>query len=73
MADRSGETADNSVRALNTGSSSFATEDSFPGGDREIRGALGLGIGLGRQQIDLGVGLGDSDNEFVVSYIFKAK
>ena len=64
---------DDSLRAVDTGSNSFATADSFPGKDREIRGALGLGVGLGRHQIDLGIGLGDSDNEYVVSYILKIK
>ena len=66
--------SDNTVRALNTGTTnSFATADSFPGRDREVHGTVGLGIGLGRQKIDLAFDFADSKNEFLVSYIFTGK
>jgi len=65
--------ADSTIYALSTGTGVFATPASFPSKDREIRGALGLGVGIGRQQIDMGLSLGNSTNEFVISYIFKGK
>jgi len=67
--------SDNTVRASSTGTGTgvLATTDSFPGRDREIHGALGMGIGIGRQQVDLGASLGNSVNEFLVSYIFRGK
>jgi long-chain fatty acid transport protein len=67
--------SDNTVRGISTGTGTgvFATPSSFPGRDREIHGALGVGINIGRQQIDLGADLGNSVNEFLVSYIFKGK
>src|SRR5262249_24548375 len=67
--------ADSTIRAVSTGTGSgvLATPASLPGRDREIHGALGLGIGVGRQQIDLAMDLGNSANEFLVSYIFKGK
>lgn len=67
--------SDNTVRATRTGTGTdvYATTGSFPGRDREIHGAIGLGVGVGRQQIDLGANLGSSVNEFLVSYIFRGK
>ena len=66
--------ADNTVRAVHTGTvGAFTDPISFPGRDREIHGALGLGIGIGRQQIDLGLDIGKSANEFLVSYIVRGK
>jgi len=65
--------SDNTLRALSTGSSSFASPSTFPGRDREIHGAVGVGIGAGRYKVDLGGELGSSDSEFLVSFIFQGK
>ena len=61
------------IRARSTGSTSFATEEVFGGGDREFHGAVGVGFPIDAFTVDVGADFSDTDNEYLVSVIYKRK
>ena len=63
--------SDNTLRALSTGTNSFATTDAFPGRDREAHFTAGVGFGFKRMKLDLAMDLAQSFNQFLVSFIYQ--
>ena len=69
---------DSTIRAASTGANAFATPASFPGRrrDTEIHVTGGAGIvwgGEGRYKLDGAIDRAGSDNEYLVSFIFRGK
>lgn len=64
--------ADSRIRAVSTGTRSFATKEAFPGEHREYHGSAGLGIVLEdfRYKIDMAVDLAEASNQYLVSFIY---
>jgi long-subunit fatty acid transport protein len=65
--------SESTIRATSTGTVSFATEDVFQGRDRQLHGAAGLGLIWRDYVVDVAADFSDSDNEYVVSFIYKGK
>ena len=64
---------DSALRAVSTGSDSFASSATFPGGETEIHVSGGIGLSWRRVKLDAGFDLADPANIFVVSLIIKGK
>jgi long-chain fatty acid transport protein len=63
--------ADTTIRALSTGTNSFATVEAFPGREREMHYTAGVGVGMGRMKLDLAMDFGQSFNQYLVSFIYQ--
>jgi long-subunit fatty acid transport protein len=61
------------IRAKSTGTGSFATEEVFRDSGREEHLTLGLGFVMKRYKLDLAADLANSDNEYLISFIYKSK
>jgi long-chain fatty acid transport protein len=66
---------DNAIRAVSTGTDSFATAASFPGRDGHVHGTAGAGAvwSGGRYRLDLAADVGTDTNQYVVSFIYRGK
>ena len=60
------------IRALSTGSNSFATEEVFSGRGRNVHGTVGVGFKFDHYQVDLGADFSETSNEYLVSVIYKS-
>ncbi|MDB4324743.1 outer membrane protein transport protein [bacterium] len=65
--------ADSTIRAVDTGTNSLASEDVFEGDGDQIHGTFGLGILMRRFKVDLAADLSENRREYVVSFILQAK
>jgi long-subunit fatty acid transport protein len=66
---------DSTIRAVSTGTASFATPAAFPGKDDEIHATAGMGFvfGNGRFKLDAAADFASSANQYVLSFIFRGK
>ena len=65
--------SDNTIRALSTGSESFATPAVFEGPGSELHGSIGVGLNWERFKLDMAGDFSESVNEYVLSFIFLGK
>ena len=65
--------SDNAIRATDTGTVSFASEESFAAADDEERVTAGVGLNWQNFKLDVAVSLGDGRDEFLVSFIYRGK
>ena len=65
--------SDNAIRATDTGTESFASEESFAAGDDEERITAGVGLNWENFTLDVAASLGDGRDEFLVSFIYRGK
>ncbi len=64
---------DSTIRARSTGSASFASEEVFAGRESQLHGAVGIGVTFKRYQLDMAADFSETDNEYLISLIFKGK
>jgi long-subunit fatty acid transport protein len=65
--------SDSTISASFTGSGGFATEEIFAGGENRPHLTLGLGISLKRWNIDMASDFSETDNEYLLSVIYRGK
>jgi hypothetical protein len=69
--------SDSTIRAISTGSLGFATErglnDVFSGRGDQLHAAIGVGFIWDRLKVDFGADFAESDNEYLLSIIYRGK
>lgn len=65
--------SDNAIRASDTGTVSFASEESFAADDDEKRFTTGVGLNWENFTLDVAAGIGDGRDELLVSFIYRGK
>jgi long-subunit fatty acid transport protein len=65
--------SDATIRATSTGTQGFGSEEVFSGGDDQVHGTVGLGFNFKRAKLDLAADFADTNNEYVISFIYRGK
>jgi hypothetical protein len=63
--------ADTSITARSTGEGAAASPDTFGGRDDQLHFTLGVGFNFDHWKIDVAADFADTDNEFLVSVIYR--